>query len=552
ALRDLLPAETGEPVSEEMLQEIWQEGQQVFCGLLQTAAMRRVMLSLVEDLTPQERWQCAPMLACCFPLVLAVAQALQYHHEALYQAELEHRDEAGERELVKMYRALLRATNTTVALSKERYRQMRRLAARRGFEVERALLVGDEEVLPGRMRSIEVFLSLTPARCKELQAWRRRHSARLSMAAKVRDASAPVYHGTASSRHTAVYMKLVLRPGEASFVEGTAGLLDEGFMITLDYGADADSLLWFSTLRPHYDGIHIMDARTEFDDVCTQVSFLECPGLQDLTTSVDFTEVALAGAEHGWQVKAYGPIWLLELAFDRAGGRLGHLLERAGGLRSPQLQAWYAKTEEDPWASFKILVQHRGSLGTSWSLGPMALWPLEASPRMLRAPATCWSRDITKPPLASLVTTATHGFLGEAAWDTYAKGEMTGEVAEGPEVAAALAEQLVAFLHQDHLTSLLESQHRAQQQQYADAHLAGLLVDYWRLQEALPWDQQAAEVRQMAASRLLPALYGEEKFENIFVQLMSNVFTLNTSSMSSNSSFPPYLCMAAQGYHDPA
>ncbi|CAJ1460228.1 unnamed protein product, partial [Effrenium voratum] len=428
ALRDLLPAETGEPVSEEMLQEIWQEGQQVFCGLLQTAAMRRVMLSLVEDLTPQERWQCAPMLACCFPLVLAVAQALQYHHEALYQAELEHRDEAGERELVKMYRALLRATNTTVALSKERYRQMRRLAARRGFEVERALLVGDEEVLPGRMRSIEVFLSLTPARCKELQAWRRRHSARLSMAAKVRDASAPVYHGTASSRHTAVYMKLVLRPGEASFVEGTAGLLDEGFMITLDYGADADSLLWFSTLRPHYDGIHIMDARTEFDDVCTQVSFLECPGLQDLTTSVDFTEVALAGAEHGWQVKAYGPIWLLELAFDRAGGRLGHLLERAGGLRSPQLQAWYAKTEEDPWASFKILVQHRGSLGTSWSLGPMALWPLEASPRMLRAPATCWSRDITKPPLASLVTTATHGFLGEAAWDTYAKGEMTGRV----------------------------------------------------------------------------------------------------------------------------
>ena len=96
-----------------------------------------------------------------FPLVLAVAQALQYHHEALYQAELEHRDEAGERaprrclqgrfateplspsgngglpqatpvanlgggrghsaaqELVKMYRALLRATNTTVALSKD-------------------------------------------------------------------------------------------------------------------------------------------------------------------------------------------------------------------------------------------------------------------------------------------------------------------------------------------------------------------------------------------------------------------------------------------------
>lgn len=156
---------------------------------------------------------------------------------------------------------------------------------------------------------IASFVNKTRSKPEELQAWRRRHSARLSMAAKVRDASAPVYHGTAgaggavergggeggwvggwfwrmaswatkswlsitallphfsaeasrhfrrtasgkghapglfktcpcrapsdfflrrgsgqaSSRHTAVYMKLVLRPGEASFVEGTAGLLE--------------------------------------------------------------------------------------------------------------------------------------------------------------------------------------------------------------------------------------------------------------------------------------------------------------------------------------
>ena len=556
-----------DPEGPDSVEMIRHEGQLAYCGLLATAALRRVALSVAEDLTAEERWQCAPMLVCCFPFVLAMNSALQYHHEVLYQAEVEHRDEHGERDLVKQYRTLLRTTNETVPLTKDRYRQLRRMAAQQGSEVEKALLFGvdtnstDPHVsnFSGRLRSLEIYLALTPERCRELAPWRRRHAARLAHAARLRDVSAPAF-GTGGPGHTAAHLKLVLRPGEAEFVRETAKLLDEGFLVTLDYGADADALLWFAAIRPHYEGIHIMDARAEFLDVCTLVSHLECPGLQDLTTSVDFTEVAMAGAEWGWKQKAYGPIWLLELAF---GYGLGHLLERAGGLQSPSLQAWYLTPEQDPWASFKILVQHRGQRGAGWSLGPLAQeWPLSPLPRLLRGPSPCWSRDITKPPLASLVTTATHQKLGDKAWKMYmADSERSwhtnSEAIEDESVADALSQHFLAFLLQENISPLADQQGEAQQRAYAAAHLAAMLVDYWHhLQQFQPegdnlsaWGQLQEQVRSMAANRMLPMLYGERRFDEVFRRLTDSVFTLNRSSSLGNSeASPPYLCLAEKAW----
>merc|ERR550537_1478561 len=113
-----------------------------------------------------------------------------------------------------------------------------------------------------------------------------------------------------------------------------------------------------------------MDARHENLEECTKVSALECPGLQDLTTSVDFTEVAEAGRSLGWDVSAYGPLFFLELS-DAGGG--GHIVERAGGFGTDALTAWYLKPESEPWASFKVLVQHRrGGPGANWTLGGLA------------------------------------------------------------------------------------------------------------------------------------------------------------------------------------
>ncbi|CAE8742934.1 unnamed protein product, partial [Polarella glacialis] len=262
------------------VEELQWEGQSVFCGLAQTPALRRVMLSIAEDLTPAERWQCAPSVVCCYPFVLTISQALQYNHEALYDSTVTFRLEDGSREIVGLYRKHFQNTNNTVPLSKERYRQLRRLAAAQGGEVERALLIGQPPaILPGRIRSAEVMLALSASRCEELRGFFGRHAKRLVAAARLRDASAPIFDGYLIGR-TASHLKLILRPGEATFVQQAAGLIDEGFMVTMDYGADADALLWHALIRPNYEGIHIMDARDETLAECTSVSYLECPGLQ--------------------------------------------------------------------------------------------------------------------------------------------------------------------------------------------------------------------------------------------------------------------------------
>lgn len=563
--------------------ELAWEGRSLLCGLLDTPALVHAMHAVAEELPPDERRRCAPMLVCCFPFALAVDQALQYHHEALYHYNVLHRhEENGTRDLTRIYMHQLKVTNGTVPLSKERYRELRRLVAARGPEVERALLVGSPQLLPGRIRSHEVFLALNAARCEELRGWMSRNAERLEHVVRLRDGSAAVFNGEPGPLHTAMHLKLVLRPGEAAFVEQAAHLVDEGFLVTMDYGADADALMWQALIRPNYEGIHIMDARHELLEECTTVSYLECPGLQDLTTSVDFTEVAVAGKQlGGWEVLAYGPIFLVELSFDRSGlelappgdpYRLGHLVERAGGLRTTGLQAWYRKPEQDPWASFKVLVQHRGGeRGADWTLGPFSSeWPLQATPRLFRAPSPCWRRDLTKPPLASLITTAAHRAMGDKAWAIYAveaatatspmeavamsAGGVADQPDEGPEVHQTLLDQFLAILlgSQQPLAVLLDTQHVAQQQAYADMHLAMVLVDYWRLlhppdQEVVDLDRAVGEVRGIAASRRLPELYGEPAFDRVLDDLRTAV--LGNATLPGPDGHPPYVCMAACALH---
>mmetsp|Transcript_66450 Transcript_66450/g.216248 ORF Transcript_66450/g.216248 Transcript_66450/m.216248 type:complete len:850 (+) Transcript_66450:931-3480(+) len=551
------------------VEEIAWEGNSMFCGLLNTPALVHAIMDVVEELLPSERQWCAPSMVCCLPFILAVDQALQYHHEALQRQTVSRKRADGTPDLLRLYRFHLQRTNGTVPLTKLRYAELRRRAAARGSEVEKALLAGNPALLPGRVHSTEVFFGLSPERCRELVGWMRRNAARLTSAAWLRDGSTSIFDGDLTPPRTAVHLKLVLRPGEAAFAETASHLVDEGFLVTMDYGADADALAWQALIRPNYEGIHIVDARNENYDQCTAVSYLECPGLQDLTTSVDFTEVAVAGKElGGWNVKAYGPIFLLELGFDEtslelglAGDllNLGHLVERANGLRSLGLQAWYRKLELDPWASFKLLVQHRGSRGSEWNLGHLSMqWPLQEMPRLFRAPSPCWGRDLTKPPLASLITIAAHHTLGNRAWAVYVQDAAE---AKSPTEAAALVledrgsapeeergvhevllRQFQALLINggQPLAHLLDQQHTSQQQAYADAHLALILVDYWRFlgQE---------EVRHVASLRHFPQLYGERTFDRVFDDLSRFVFA--NSTLWGRDEFPPYVCLAAQALH---
>jgi len=563
---------------------IW-EGQVLPCGMLGTDALVRAMTAIAEDLRPAERGSCAPMLLCCLPFLLAVNQALQYNYDSLQPHRFLRREADGSRELLRLYRHHLLRTNSTVLLSKERYRMLRRLAVANGPEVERALLVGSApSVLPGRVHSEEVFLALAPRRCKELHGWMQRQAERLAAAARLHNGVAWIFDGDAGASKTAMHLKMVVRPGEATFTEQASKLLDGGFLVTLDYGADADALAWQALIRPHYEGIHVMDARRENLEECTAVSYLECPGLQDLTTSVDFTEVSEAGRRlGGWKVLAYGPIFLLELGFDDAGTpdlappgdpyRLGHILERAGGLRTTGLQAWYRKPESDPWASFKVLVQHRGGYGASWTLGPAAAgeWTLPASPRLFGTPAPCWRRDITKPPLAALIASAAHRALTAKGRAARPAAEANVHKGSSPQLAlpsaahetdqaqqmVSLQEQFQVVLLQgtEPLATLVDAQHAAQQQAYADAHLALLLVDYHRLllqptgkECALPTPPSLLpEVREIAESRRLRELYGSDPFDRVFGDLTESIF--GNATPPGPDSHPPYVCLASKALH---
>ncbi|CAK0865574.1 unnamed protein product [Prorocentrum cordatum] len=330
------------------------------------------------------------------------------------------------------------------------------------------------------------------------------------------------------------HLKLVVRPGEAEFVyeaspspsapaqrEQAGLLLDDGFMVTMDYGADGEALVWQALSHPNFEGIHTMDARAELAADCTEVSYLECPGLQDITTSIDFTEVAEAGRRlGGWEVAAYGPLFLLELAFgdQSLSEPVPHLIERAGGARTVGLHAWYRKAEGDPWASFKVLVQRRGNSG-SWALGPPGLsWPLEASPRLSRPPSDCWGLDLSKPPLAAAVTRAAAAVRAGPAGAVRGSAPGPGAEEEVRALAEAFGTVLKGGIH-------LDQEHAAQKQAYREMHLALMLADYWlhlaRLvgpeRCANPGEDERAhwlsEVRSLAATRRLPELHGEAMFD---------------------------------------
>jgi len=524
------------------------EGKVLACGLLEGPLLQRLLSEVSERLLADERRACSPMQVCCSPFVLAVNKVLMIDHPSLQHVR-PHRWVALITEVLRRYREELGLTNGTVPLSKERYRELRRMAARLGPEAEKSLLVGGS-ALPGRVHSEEVFFGLSAARCQELRGWRERNAERLAVSAAVRDRVAPMYD-RAGATMGVEHLKLVVRPGEAEFVYEAGLLLDDGFMVTMDYGADGEALVWQALSHPNFEGIHTMDARAELAADCTEVSYLECPGLQDITTSIDFTEVAEAGRRlGGWEVAAYGPLFLLELAFgdQSLSEPVPHLIERAGGARTVGLHAWYRKAEGDPWASFKVLVQRRGNSG-SWALGPPGLsWPLEASPRLSRPPSDCWGLDLSKPPLAAAVTRAAAAVRAGPAGAVRGSAPGPGAEEEVRALAEAFGTVLKGGIH-------LDQEHAAQKQAYREMHLALMLADYWlhlaRLvgpeRCANPGEDERAhwlsEVRSLAATRRLPELHGEAMFDQVMAALEQRALGNSTPP---GPGAEPFVCAAAE------
>jgi len=140
------------------------------------------------------------------------------------------------------------------------------------------------------------------------------------------------------------------------FVAHAASILERGFVITADYGAERAELLnaphrFQGTLR----GFH---RHRLVEDV------LSNPGEQDLTTTVDWTQILEAGAVAGLQA----------LRFERldqfllAAGLLEELETRAGQLTDAQALRLRTSAREMIMphglaASFQVLVQQKPAAG---------------------------------------------------------------------------------------------------------------------------------------------------------------------------------------------
>ncbi|HEX3142949.1 MAG TPA: SAM-dependent methyltransferase, partial [Pyrinomonadaceae bacterium] len=78
------------------------------------------------------------------------------------------------------------------------------------------------------------------------------------------------------------------------FVARAALLIDRGFLVTVDYGAQRADLL--KAPHRHAGTLRAFHRHRMIDDV------LSHPGEQDLTTTVDWTQMAEAGERHGLEV----------------------------------------------------------------------------------------------------------------------------------------------------------------------------------------------------------------------------------------------------------
>ena len=143
-----------------------------------------------------------------------------------------------------------------------------------------------------------------------------------------------------------------ISPDAESFVMRAAGLLDRGFVITVDYGDERDALLnnpyrRQGTLRAAWH-----------HQICQDV--LQRPGCRDLTTTIDWTQMREAGDKAGLRAIRHER---LDQFFIREGllDVLQELTETAGEAESTDLRAGAREMimPDGMAASFQVLVQEK-------------------------------------------------------------------------------------------------------------------------------------------------------------------------------------------------
>jgi len=535
------------------------------CEMVPKAAMQAFLTMARTVLTAEEHQLCLPAAVCCYPLLLALDLV---QSEESITVETDGPDPWYLQKFIHLYRLNLAKYEQHVFVSKYRYRQLRklvRLDKHLEFQILRPTPARVNASVPfddiaGCITTTQIALSLEEPRCRELGGYLRRHAERYAQAATIHESIEP------PTPFRIAHVKTIMRPGEEEFMRATAGLIDHGFALTVDYGADADGLLWHHLIRPNYDGIHTMDARTGLHE-CTHTSHLQCPGLQDLTTSVDFTEVAEAGVEYGWKLKAYTHQWDLERSYYAHTPEVAlHMLERVGNTRT-NLGVWYLRQEEDPWAFFKVMVQQRGDEGGIWFF-PGAM-QLPVFRRSLLEPAAhpCWDSDMTRPALVDYLMRKVRDKLADETAEVAPAKQAEG-VASDPRAALKpfLDEYMTLYTTPGAVGHVMMSESEKQRQLHQDVVLALMVADYWRslmipddpadphgcLRISTSDEGAARALRVAALNRRLDRVFGQEHFDRVFDELVAAQALDAHGSVFKDSQkrYPTYVCAAHQAIQD--
>jgi SAM-dependent MidA family methyltransferase len=137
------------------------------------------------------------------------------------------------------------------------------------------------------------------------------------------------------------------------FVAQAASLIDCGFLISVDYGSDRTDLL--NAPHRHAGSLRSFKRHWMTDDV------LSYPGEQDLTTTVDWTQIQEAGARSNLETTRFERLdrFLMSEGLLESLSRLNVQSFDAAGTVSLQLGAREMIRPDGLAASFQVLIQQK-------------------------------------------------------------------------------------------------------------------------------------------------------------------------------------------------
>ena len=204
---------------------------------------------------------------------------------------------------------------------------------------------------------------------------------------------APLLRSALRHRPAGERLELYPNPSLHALAAGLAGLFVDGAVITIDYGADAATLInaarRVAPRPPHgapeaptadsvddatpssrsHAGLRIRSRLPCLPGECDTLK-LSRPGWSDLTTDVDFTELAAAGERNGLQTIFFGPQTLLQRVCTTPHGAMSavattppRVANAQPALRPAVLDAFYSL------GSFVMLVQATPAVAELWRWG---------------------------------------------------------------------------------------------------------------------------------------------------------------------------------------